>query len=1476
MKCGGLSRLGLLSLAAWFWVSLACAEPPIVVVPGESRATALRLDEARKHLADRKWADALEELQSLLDSGGNDLVAVDAGRSVRARWLIHAEIAALPPEARRLYRSRVDRQAARWLEQAAASHDTRLLQKIVEDAFCSTPAEKALDLLGDLAFERGRFEEALAWWQRLVPAEPVPAAAVAPGECVYPDLQTSPARIRAKQLLARLFAHGQSLEWDDDLKRYRAANGTASGSLAGSTGRYADILAEIARQGDEGLRDPDWSSFGGDGSRSLVPPAGDALEELGKLMQEGPACRISLNPRDRVAAPPDPGKPLSPSALNRAMVFHPVITRTHVVVANGGRITAVDLRTRRSRIWYDAGRFEDVQPPKFGEPAGVRWTLTTSAGRLYARLGVRGIHPVERADAGVGGRPAEPLRTLLRSLQMPAADSLDEGATPRWLLRLTGGAATREPAFFEGTPLAFRNQVFVAVSRFVGQRLVTSIHCYTDEAEPAHRWRCDVCETAETRPDEPRFQHHLLTQAGNLLVYCSHTGAIVAVDALTGQPAWAVRYPRHEEEPDDEILEPVPTKGQIARARDLAPCLFADARLYAAPADSDRLLCLDPASGRTLWERERLHVVHLLGVGQGRLIFTTTSGLRAVGAADGTDAAGWMLPDTGRLPPMGRGLLLGDLVLWPTVRWRAGGAPGFMVYAIRQADGRPAADPTFLHRLPAGNLAYAHGCLAVADRDSLSIFVPPRMLLEERRRAVDEQPDGPAAWLGLGRAEADAHHPAAAAAAFRRAEKLTASGDGLATRRLLEAARRGLQAALLAEGRAALSSDAADRIALAEGAFRAAVAVDTAPPGKLHALLQAATLWKDEQEAARAEACWEEVFRSASLRDLPLCEKGLPVKAGTIAAEAARKLARTAGNAFLEATNAQARALWEAAPPKARSEAAQRLVQEFPHAPFTLQVLRELTREPARLKHPGMAAWAWRQLESLDALRNQDGPLEAALARCLEQEGLPEAAELQWRLLAALHPGTADEEAIYRLQEQIAQPAPSFPWRRAWHAALGPEETFLPGCDPEDCPSVVFTAAGRTVAARRLASGAVAWRQELRITPTWASLWSDMAVVAGADGVVGLRLEDGMPVWDFPLPVQGLRQGGTGVTLDPEYPERLGGFQLPSSTLFFFQGQRRLFAVDTKSGKCRWARWAPGAALSHDPEDGHFHPLYHAGPREVLLQTSAKKWWLLNAATGEIVREGPASPQPWPLAPIVLDGPTLCFVPAPREVRALDPVTGLDRWTHHTSGRTLASGEPCHLIGDGEELLVVTPWNTGYYLNRLDPATGRPQWKRSCFLSLRDLNRQGWAVDREAIYQAQEGVLAARSLEDGHLLWERPLPPGSGWALRRIGERLVAHPTVVSRTYFRFPSLGAAVQYLGAELSPALTEFPVLVCDPRTGDLMERLNFPPPRSVRWTVEPFAGRSAPGEQRLPRAVLYTGPGKCLVALGSGLWGLTADE
>jgi hypothetical protein len=100
-----------------------------------------------------------------------------------------------------------------------------------------------------------------------------------------------------------------------------------------------------------------------------------------------------------------------------------------------------------------------------------------------------------------------------------------------------------------------------------------------------------------------------------------------------------------------------------------------------------------------------------------------------VDTATGEDKGGWIQPaDGSELLPFGRGLLFGDLVVWPlhdkhTER----------VLAVRHDDGELSDDltPDRLNRVRPGNMAFASGCLAVVTARTLDVYVDPKLLLKQ-------------------------------------------------------------------------------------------------------------------------------------------------------------------------------------------------------------------------------------------------------------------------------------------------------------------------------------------------------------------------------------------------------------------------------------------------------------------------------------------------------------------------------------------------------------------------------------------------------------------------------------------------------------------------------------------------------------------------------------------------------------------------
>ncbi len=668
------------------------------VLFGESREAADQLAAADVHRAAGRWEEAIVALQAVLDLPEAGLVEVDrgSGHLVRARDLANARLARLPEPGLRMYRERAEGLARRRLEQGLAARDRRLLRQVVDEAFATRAGEKALDALGDLAFERGAFAEAEHWWRLLAP--PVGATPLPNLDRVYPDPTGGPARSRAKQLLSRLFADTPT--WAADLAAFQRAHPDAEGTLAGGRGRYVDLLKEMARQHREHPHTPSPpAAFGGDATRGRIEFApANFVEKLGETCRV-PAFRFGLYDGQRLA-PRVPPRHRGTAAEGRSLAFHPLLVDRLALVADASRVTAYDLSTGAVDVWHDAEKGNDggvkVERKLPAEP-DLRYTLALGDDCVYARLGVQNIRLGE-------GPPPE---SFLVSLSLkPDAN----GRRLRWQVRPGIG---RDAAVFEGAPVTRDGLVQIAATRGVNGKAATAIHCYADDLAntppltPPLLWRQEVVSSADPAVGVGRTRHQLLTLAGPDVVYCSHSGAVVALDAVTGARRWAVRYPARR---PTQRNEPEPI-------RDLAPCLAAADRLFVAPADADLLLCLDPATGRVLWSQPRAGVLHLLGVGQGRLLFTTTTGLCAVAVHDGSASGGWSLPNVGsRLTTVGRGQLVGDRVLWPTSRG---------VLAVRQEDGRQEDDPTLLRNVPAGNLVYQDGVLLVADRTTLTVFLPP-------------------------------------------------------------------------------------------------------------------------------------------------------------------------------------------------------------------------------------------------------------------------------------------------------------------------------------------------------------------------------------------------------------------------------------------------------------------------------------------------------------------------------------------------------------------------------------------------------------------------------------------------------------------------------------------------------------------------------------------------------------------------------
>ena len=237
VRAGALLAIAILGRPCW-------AQPPgnrtnaKVYFDSSHTADAL-LRSAENHVKAGDFAEAVEIFQRVTQQFGDNVVEVppdapggseDSRLSVNARRECQRRIAVLPPEARALYRARVDSQAERWFRQGGAARDRAVLRRVVDQAFCSSWGDDALDLLGDLAFQDGQFAEALSSYTQLLPDR-----AAGLGGLVHPDPSVDLARVAAKKFLCRA-AIGEHPPTPAELEAFAAGQPDGPSTFAGTPG----------------------------------------------------------------------------------------------------------------------------------------------------------------------------------------------------------------------------------------------------------------------------------------------------------------------------------------------------------------------------------------------------------------------------------------------------------------------------------------------------------------------------------------------------------------------------------------------------------------------------------------------------------------------------------------------------------------------------------------------------------------------------------------------------------------------------------------------------------------------------------------------------------------------------------------------------------------------------------------------------------------------------------------------------------------------------------------------------------------------------------------------------------------------------------------------------------------------------------------------------------------------------------------
>ncbi len=707
------------------------------------------LERVRQYAADAQWDEAVETLRRVMETGGTKMIAITPARYVNLADYCHVQIASLPEEALALYRQRVDALAQTWYLAALEQRNAARLAEIADTMFCSSWGDDALWTLGEIELERGHYSAARRCWERLIELPPgsVPqalfeAARGQPGvpadtaalldkwyaleeaapqpyyamrghelladkdsatlvafwkrcgfpstRLAYPGTTLPLADIRARLVLASIM-EGSLERAREEIDALGQLHPGARGRLAGREVDYAETLAALVAAAESWpplAPADDWPTFAGDYARNKIAP---------RNLDLGAAAWPPVSFGPPLVADAANSRAFSLRRIGedaqRLMSYHPAIVGELVLFCNQSQIFAFD-RTTGEPAWpgdpaRPKGEIYADESARLGSTRmnrglGVpRFTLTVHDDKLFARMGSQVTsHPLESYESRTGGYLV----------------CLDLAAQGRLVWKPDGRILPDDDNWaFEGAPIVDGGDLYVAM-RKSDVRPQAYVACF-DVDTGRRRWRTLVC-AAETPGggQVAEMTHNLLTYHQGTLYYNTNLGAVAALSARDGHVQWATLYHRAKKAGPD---------GQDRRTahyyRDLNPCIYYRGKLLAAPADCQSILALDAGTGELVWEsRLPEDAVHLLGVGSGNLLASGDT-LWWIDAEGGKVLRRW--PDTTPIGH-GRGLLMGDQVIWPT-----DGA----LYVLDQkvAPGAPSSRPPILlseRQAVGGNLVSAAGC----------------------------------------------------------------------------------------------------------------------------------------------------------------------------------------------------------------------------------------------------------------------------------------------------------------------------------------------------------------------------------------------------------------------------------------------------------------------------------------------------------------------------------------------------------------------------------------------------------------------------------------------------------------------------------------------------------------------------------------------------------------------------------------------
>ncbi len=591
------------------WRGRGGAKVGTVLVDADEELKSI-LTKAEGFIESEHYPEAIAVLQEMINREKAGYIERKGSKGLYVSLAVRASqlLATMGEEGQRLYESQYGIEAERLYQLAMETGEIAPLREIVHKYVNTSVGPRALERLATIYFDRGMFSQAAHAWRRRLE--------------VRPDEQEIPLLL-AKAVAAHHLA-GEGRQLTTPLNRLKKEFPEATATLGGREQKLVDFAqrvmkltppgaraAELAEGGWPGLTAfadgmgrmqssdvvllPQWAYPEGNVSKrslnSLIAQRQSLLtgrrNNAGKIRYRGGTMVVEQG-KDKYF--PFPG------------IIQPVVAGSWAIYRTDETVIARDLHT--GELAWKAFAVPMVRSDTAGgNPAALRirdlgrHRLTVGGDMVFTLYGFRQYtygHKRFRRN----NQPKEPDDT-----SGIAAISLSRKGKVMWQVGNGKSAPGDDDELvktckFVSAPTYLDGRLYVLAS-YIQEYHVLCLDATTGRV----LWRKAICQMPAMQQRSGYHLDYLLSVGsppaivdGKVYV-CTNAGAVVCIDAATGQGLWAYQY---DSEVNTGNMQPNLRDGRPV-VRGANPVIVTRGRVICLPADGAQLLCLSTEDGRPMW-----------------------------------------------------------------------------------------------------------------------------------------------------------------------------------------------------------------------------------------------------------------------------------------------------------------------------------------------------------------------------------------------------------------------------------------------------------------------------------------------------------------------------------------------------------------------------------------------------------------------------------------------------------------------------------------------------------------------------------------------------------------------------------------------------------------------------------------------------------------------------------------------------------